>query len=382
MADSNESGGSKLILAGILAASAYAVFRAPSGEEAQRLHSAEAGIGLSRRERKRRRRHGGLGSMKPFDMSTFTFFENEEPIEPPKKSDLFRNANRGTRFEAGGETWEVTHPQIARHAHIVKRASEYQASEVYYAAWENGTITISPVAKRGAFRPVGKALVKERMDGLGAFTSNADLRGVSLEARKTKGKDGVTQYIVEAVDDSGVVGDVHAYHYPEEESDWVEISAASVSSRSRGKGIYPTMLKKLRDFVQEDGKAGVVSRGAGRISPESTASWEKFAKREPRVTVDEGGGGGETDYYLSALPETGRIPMDTVKRALKTLGRKAKACKITPAALRAGMEVEREHRDVTRGGMAKTAKIAAAHLCESPRYYSELAKMERRLRKR
>jgi len=77
---------------------------------------------------------------------------------------------------------------------------------------------------------------------------------------------------------------------------------------------------------------------------------------------------------LDGLPRTGRIPLATAKRVLSRLGRKAKACGITPAALREGMEVEREHRDVTRGGALKTAKIAAAHLCEKGgrTYYKRL----------
>lgn len=85
---------------------------------------------------------------------------------------------------------------------------------------------------------------------------------------------------------------------------------------------------------------------------------------------------------LSALPKTGRIPLATAKKALKALGRKAKACKITAASLREGMEVEREHRDVTRGGMLKTAKIAAAHLCETGSgYYKGLKALEKRLKR-
>lgn len=84
---------------------------------------------------------------------------------------------------------------------------------------------------------------------------------------------------------------------------------------------------------------------------------------------------------LSALPRRGRIPLATAKSALKRLGRKAKTCGITPTALREGMEVEREHRDVTRGGVLKTAKIAAAHLCEDGRYYRALKTMERKLKR-
>lgn len=39
-----------------------------------------------------------------------------------------------------------------------------------------------------------------------------------------------------------------------------------------------------------------------------------------------------------------------------------------------GINVELEHRDVTGGDVVKTAKIAAAHLRENPKYYSLLIK--------
>lgn len=71
-----------------------------------------------------------------------------------------------------------------------------------------------------------------------------------------------------------------------------------------------------------------------------------------------------------------------VSRAVRRLAAKVRRCGITRRALRAGMAVELEHRDVTHGDLVKTARIAAAHLCESPRYYQELAKMERRLKRR
>lgn len=76
---------------------------------------------------------------------------------------------------------------------------------------------------------------------------------------------------------------------------------------------------------------------------------------------------------LAALPRSGHIPMATVRRVMAKMPRKIRQCGITAAALREGMEVEREHRDVTRGGVLKTAKIAAAHLCETgPSYYKRL----------
>ena len=81
---------------------------------------------------------------------------------------------------------------------------------------------------------------------------------------------------------------------------------------------------------------------------------------------------GEEEPSLDGLPTKGRIPLATAKRALKRLGSKARACSISPSALREGMSIEREHRDVTRGGVMATAKIAAAHLCERPDYYRRL----------
>jgi hypothetical protein len=43
---------------------------------------------------------------------------------------------------------------------------------------------------------------------------------------------------------------------------------------------------------------------------------------------------------------------------------------------RMGMDVEKEHQDVTHGDTQMTAKIAAAHLREDPKYYSKLKKVE------
>lgn len=77
---------------------------------------------------------------------------------------------------------------------------------------------------------------------------------------------------------------------------------------------------------------------------------------------------------LSGLPRKGRVPMATVRRAMRKMPRKVIQCHITATALREGMEVEREHRDLTRGGALATAKIAAAHLCERAGYYRKLKK--------
>lgn len=45
-----------------------------------------------------------------------------------------------------------------------------------------------------------------------------------------------------------------------------------------------------------------------------------------------------------------------------------------PNEFHLGMNVEMEHKDVTNGNAVLTAKIAAAHLEENPKYYSLLKK--------
>ena len=81
---------------------------------------------------------------------------------------------------------------------------------------------------------------------------------------------------------------------------------------------------------------------------------------------------GQCSTGLAGLPPKGRIPGPVIARVSKKLNRKLKACGITRGALREGMEVEREHRDVTHGGVEDTARIAIAHLCERPDYYKRL----------
>jgi hypothetical protein len=75
---------------------------------------------------------------------------------------------------------------------------------------------------------------------------------------------------------------------------------------------------------------------------------------------------------LRGLPKKGRIPAKSVDFAMKRLGKKAQKCGITKSLLREGMSVEREHGDVTKRDIEKTARIAAAHLCERKDYYKRL----------
>lgn len=75
---------------------------------------------------------------------------------------------------------------------------------------------------------------------------------------------------------------------------------------------------------------------------------------------------------LGALPKKGTIPSASVDYAMRKLAKQVKKCGITKGLLREGMAVEREHGDVTKRGVEKTARIAAAHLCERKDYYKRL----------
>ena len=46
--------------------------------------------------------------------------------------------------------------------------------------------------------------------------------------------------------------------------------------------------------------------------------------------------------------------------------------KYNPEQFHMGMNVELEHKDVTKGNLKMTAKIALAHLSEVPDYYTKL----------
>ena len=48
--------------------------------------------------------------------------------------------------------------------------------------------------------------------------------------------------------------------------------------------------------------------------------------------------------------------------------------KFSPTEFFLGMNTEMEHQDITHGNVLQTAKIAAAHLKENPKYYSLLIK--------
>lgn len=180
----------------------------------------------------------GLLSGGSFSMEDLFGPQDDGPAATP--GDLFRNSRKGHEFTAGGRRWRVTRDEVGYNKRLVIEAERRDDEGSKFAEWKDGVLTISPLAKRGEFRPVGKPLVKERFDG------------------------------------------------------------------------------------------------------------------------------------LSALPKKGAIPASAVAYAMNKLAPQVKRCGITPVLLREGMSIEREHRDVTRGGIERTARIAAAHLCERKDYYKRL----------
>ena len=135
----------------------------------------------------------------------------------------------------------------------------------------------------------------------------------------------------------------------------LEAGLVSVKPEHQRKGIATAMYQAVQ---QTTGR---------RIIP-------SVSRTEEGKALWEGSGG----KHFGALPTRGRIPLDTVKRAMKRLPKNRRACGFTPAELREGMEIEREHRDVTGGRVGTTAKIAAAHLCERRDYYRRLKRFVER----
>lgn len=226
---------------------------------------------------------------------------------------------------------------------------------------------------------------KITISGLGARPKRGGLDEVSFDlAIEDKPTSEDTYFRVDVKVGGKRIGFVSAFGACRN-GDWAQIGNGIIEDRKfQGIGLYPTMLKKLRDAAKSAGCKGLVSRAENRYGFESTESWAKFATREPKVSAKaafDSSGYPADDYYLEGLgrlPKKGRIPMATVKRVAKKLPKWTQKCGFTMKQLREGMEVEREHRDVTRGGVLKTAKIATAHLCEQVDYYRRLKRFVER----
>ncbi len=171
--------------------------------------------------------------------------------------------------------------------------------------------------------------------------------------------------------------------------------------RRKGRQLGALKLKRLAPGYYEHTAFGTRFRVYRDPEERGPAKWNwaahgGFAENEPHLSKADAAAALEeflahpemfpqhpaNKRGLKGLPTRGRIPLATAKRALKNLPKKYRACGITPSLLREGMEIEREHRDVTKGRVGDTAKTAAVHICEhGPRYYPSLKKLERKLKR-
>lgn len=148
--------------------------------------------------------------------------------------------------------------------------------------------------------------------------------------------------------------------------DWISLSGEytrqhrdSIDPKTYESCKFRTEARHVRwagDDLMEWGYFGPPLKTAAVFCSKNRKEWVPMKKRQA----------------LSGVPRRGPIPMAQVKRAMKLLGRKVQKCRITPALLREGMAVEREHADVTKLAVGKTARIAAAHICERRDYYKRI----------
>ena len=233
------------------------------------------------------------------------------PVEDVPVTDgmRFRESRKGYEFTAGGRRWRVTRDEVGHNQRLVIEAEKRDDEGSKFAEWKDGYLIISPLAKRGAFRPVGKPLVKERMDGLAGL--------------------GKATTVAEAKEQAAIAA-AKAEHYAR---------AGKTALARVWRNAAQRLQRELLDFLDDTARAQAA-----------------FAREQG----------------LGGLKRRGPVPMSAVTYAMKKLQRQVKSCGITKAKLREGMTVEREHRDVTKGGIEKTARIAVAHLCERKDYYKRL----------
>jgi hypothetical protein len=92
------------------------------------------------------------------------------------------------------------------------------------------------------------------------------------------------------------------------ESEFAPITGSHIYGHYKGKGLYPKMLMLLLTEVQARGHRGIVSEATGRLGNESTASWQKFAARESRVTSSRDRE-NRINYYLAGLHSSAKEPV-------------------------------------------------------------------------
>lgn len=100
---------------------------------------------------------------KSFSMKDWGMEEPDEP-PPPTLADKFRFSQVGDVFEAGGQRWLVRRVLPGYQQRLVQKAEDHMHREGSFFAQlhEDGTLTVHAVSKRGDFRPVGRALAREK----------------------------------------------------------------------------------------------------------------------------------------------------------------------------------------------------------------------------
>jgi hypothetical protein len=96
---------------------------------------------------------------------------------------------------------------------------------------------------------------------------------------------------------------------------------------------------------------------------------------------------GKTNYWYGKDPEQNKKSADRWRMSEHTNEAREKISQeisdtilkkmnypFDPSEFHMGMNVEMEHQDLTNGNVVMTAKIAAAHLKENPKYYTLLKK--------
>jgi len=119
-----------------------------------------------------RRGYGGVSGAMPPGFKSFTaknldfdFFEPAAEPPPRTKADDFRFSQVGDTFEAGGQLWLVRRVLGGYQERLVQKAEDHMHREGSFFAQlhEDGVLTVHAVSKRGDFRPIGRALAREKV---------------------------------------------------------------------------------------------------------------------------------------------------------------------------------------------------------------------------
>lgn len=146
--------------------------------------------------------------------------------------------------------------------------------------------------------------------------------------------------------------------------EWETATGERACRRVRGKVVCDRYLpKKAWGTLSRSQKAATRRKkkaGQGQFVPNTRAA--RSAGRRAR---------GLGDIPQVQIPVQKPLSKYTLRWLMRDLGEETRKCKITPAMLKRGILVEREHHM----GVKETAKIAIDHLCERRDYYDILEKV-------